>query len=133
MIMKYEDGWKGKNGFYGSTDEAFASFKEVVASVAKDVNASSNPLELVRTVKETLDRIQSIEEANQAKFDQPQIRKWIPDTLEKIAAYVAIFGVFYSILVKDPDKPVNSLTVINEIEVSYTVKIINNQEILIKK
>jgi hypothetical protein len=49
------------------------------------------------------------------------LRKWLPDSPEKIAAYIAIVDVLFRLLSRDPNTAIEYNTVINQLNQTIVV------------
>ena len=80
------------------------TFKETVEGIARLLQKSQNPLKEVGEILSALEagRSQGSVLPLLSKPWYILFKKWLPDTPEKIAAYVGIFGVIYQFLMKDP-------------------------------
>jgi hypothetical protein len=80
------------------------TFRETIEGIASLLQVSTNPL---GDVKEILDTLEEVKRKGsilplQSKSWYIQLRKWLPDTLEKIGIYAGILGVLHQVLTKDP-------------------------------
>ena len=80
------------------------TFRETVEGIATLLHQSQNPL------KEAVEILGTLEDSRRQGSVVPlqsmpwftQYKQWLPDTPEKIAAYVGIFAFMYQTLMKDP-------------------------------
>ncbi len=108
-----------------------ASFGKIVKAIAEVVNASPEPLLAAKEILHELEDAKSKNDASQfLESSKLQfLKKWIPDTPEKLAAYVVIGQLVVQLLVKQPDKPVEHTTVINQFNQTYIVQPIQQNSI----
>ena len=82
------------------------TFQATVDGVASLLLKSQNPLQEVSGILETLEdsRRQESIEPLRSKPWYLAFKKWLPDTPEKIAAYLTIYAAIHQILTKDPSQ-----------------------------
>ena len=95
-----------------------ATFGKIVDAFIKTVEASDTPL---KTASEILSELEaSKQEGNVTNLKKSKrfaaFKKWLPDSPEKVAAYIVIAQVVIQLLTKEPNKPVDHITVINQID-----------------
>lgn len=78
-------------------------FRETIEGIANLLQVSTNPL---GDVKQILDTFEEVKRKGsilplQSKPWYIQLRKWLPDTLEKVGIYAGILGVLHQVLAKD--------------------------------
>jgi hypothetical protein len=78
--------------------------QETVEGIARLLQKSSNPLQEVGDILGALEnsRQQGSVSPLQSRPWYLKFKKWLPDTPEKIAAYVTIFAAMHQILTKNP-------------------------------
>jgi hypothetical protein len=110
-----------------------ASFGKIVKAIAEAVDSSPEPL---KAASDFLSKFEEAKSNNDSSIflSSPNLgflKKWIPDTPEKLAAYVVIGQLIFQLLTKQPDKPIEYNTVINQFNQTYIVQSIqqNNLEI----
>mgnify|MGYP001570516078 CR=1 FL=1 len=81
------------------------TFRGTVEGIAKVLKQSENPVATAKELFEALERSRTpkdLEELKQSsKFSK--FRKWLPDSPEKIAAYIAIAYTIFQLLLKEPN------------------------------
>lgn len=80
--------------------------QETVEGIAKLLQKSSNPLQKVGDILSALEnsREQGSVSSLQSRPWYLEFKKWLPDTPEKIAAYVTIFAAIHQILTNNPSQ-----------------------------
>lgn len=113
MVIKLDGGWLGR-GYkeYATPEEAIASFTHAIVDV---INGSENPFE---TANDLLNELKSAElKSDDSKLKKlsnfESLKKWIPNTPEKLAVYIVIFDIVIRLLLAHPDKDIEYNTVFN--------------------
>ena len=103
------------------------SFGKIVKNIINVVQQSENPLKRATEIFEEFEaaeRTSSVEKLQISPVLRA-LKKWLPNTPEKIAAYIVILQIVIQLLTKEPERPVEHKTVINQ----YNHTIIVNQTI----
>jgi len=101
-----------------------ASFGKVVKAIAEVVDSSSEPLKVASDLLSKFEEAKSNNDSG-IFLSSPSLKflkKWIPDTPEKLAAYVVIGQLIFQLVTKQPDKPIEYNTVINQFNETYFVE-----------
>ena len=109
-----------ENDFLYTQQQAseLASFGKIVEAVINVVNTSEDPLHTAREILGELEKakvendISILTKSSKLAF----LSKWIPDSPEKLAAYIVILTTISQILTKEPAKPIEYKTVIIQIQ-----------------
>jgi len=93
-----------------------ASFGKIVGAIVDVVDASSNPL---KAATELLHEFEDAKSRNDPSLFQKSsklafLKKWIPNSPEKLAAYVVIGQLIVRLLTEQPDKPIDHKIIINQ-------------------
>jgi len=116
--------------FCGSTQNLpDGTFRGTVEGIVRVLQKAENPLEQAKRILEALERSRTAGNLSDLS-KQPwynRWQKWLPNSPEKIAAYIAIFYTIIQLLTKEPDKPVvYNQTFINQY--NQTINIKDNQD-----
>jgi len=112
-----------------------ASFGKIVKAIIATVENSHNPL---KTATDLLGDFEQAKSTNDASaFDKSTnlsfLKKWIPDTPEKLAAYVVIGQLLVQSLTNQPQEKIDQRTIINNfnktIIIEQYTKSVSNIEI----
>jgi len=113
--------------YTGVQAKELASFGKIVQNIINVVQQSDNPLRRATEMFDEFEaakRISSVENLKKSPRLK-ELKKWLPDTPEKIAAYLVILQIIIQLLTKAPERPVEYNTVINQ----YNQTIIINQTV----
>ena len=89
----------------GSTEQIpDGTFRSTVEGIVKVLSSSSNP---IQTVKQVLSDLEKAKKDNDVSSLNDSValasfKQWIPNTPEKLAAYIAIFYTIYLLLSQQP-------------------------------
>jgi hypothetical protein len=102
-----------------------ATFGKIVKAFIDTVEASNEPL---KAASELLGELEAAKDKGDTKNLQKSkrfsaLRKWLPDTPEKVAAYIVIAQVIVQLLTKEPDKPIDQTTIINQIDQTVIIQL----------
>jgi hypothetical protein len=100
------------------------TFKNTVEGIVKILNTVNDP---VQTLKQVIKELEQAKQSNNVSdLDNSQIvspfQKWIPNTPEKLAAYIAIFYTIYLLLSQQPN-----------ITIEYNQQFINQYNLIMSK
>ena len=101
-----------------------ASFGKIVQAFVDHVQSSDKPLKAASDLLEELAKAKTKNDVKdlQRSSNLNKIRKWLPDSPEKIAAYIAIASVIVQLLTKEPNVKIEYNTVINQINQTVVVQ-----------
>lgn len=80
------------------------TFKGAVEGIVKLLDQSENPLSTAKDLLEALERSKNSNDLDKLKESSKyfKFKKWLPDTPEKIAAYIAIIYTIIQLLLHEP-------------------------------
>jgi hypothetical protein len=80
------------------------TFRNTVEGIVKVLSASSNPLQTVKQVLHDLEKAKKNNDVSSLDDSVPvtSFKQWLPNTPEKLAAYIAIFYTIYLLLSRQP-------------------------------
>lgn len=93
-----------------------ASLGKIVQNIINVVQQSDNPLKRATEMFEefeTAKKAGSVEKLHESPWLKA-LQKWLPDTPEKLAAYIVIIQIIIQLLTREPERPVEFNTVINQ-------------------
>lgn len=101
-----------------------ASFGKIVQAFVDHVQSSDKPLEVASDLLGELERAKAKNDVAglQESSKLSKIRKWLPDSPEKIAAYIAIAHVIVQLLTREPNVKIEYNTVIHQINQTVVVQ-----------
>jgi hypothetical protein len=101
-----------------------ASFGKTVRAFVEHVRLSEAPLQAASELLHGLEQASATGDVTKLR-NSPRLlklRKWLPNSPEKVAAYVAVAHVIFQILTKEPSVKIEYKTVVNEIHQTYIVQ-----------
>jgi len=106
------------------------TFKATVEGFIQILKTSHDPLKEARELLESLQKSKSANDLEtikqSAKFSK--FEAWIPNTPEKIAAYIAIVYTAVSLLTQKPDTHIEYNTFINKYNETINIMVVQNQQ-----
>lgn len=107
-----------------------ANFGKIVKAFVEVVEASSEPLKTATDILGDLENAKQKGDVAELKKSKlySAFKKWIPDSPEKLAAYIVIIQVIINSLTNEPDKPLEQTTIINNIDQTVIMQIDDRQE-----
>jgi hypothetical protein len=101
-----------------------ASFGKTVRAFVEHIRLSETPLQAASELLSGLEQASTTGDVNKLR-NTPRLlklRKWLPNSPEKVAAYVAVAHVIFQILTREPSLKIEYQTVVNEIHQTYIVQ-----------
>ena len=98
--------------------DKLATFGKIVLNIVHEVEQSENPLKRATKLLEEFEKAKNANDISQLKDSSNLValRKWLPDTPEKIAAYLVIIQIIIQFLTKNPGQKIEHNTVINQFQ-----------------
>lgn len=101
------------------------TFRGTVEGVIKILESSSNRLQTTKDLLEALERSKSKNDLSKVKHSSKfsKFKKWIPDSPQKLAVYIAILHALIQLLTKSPSIQIeynNFVTIYNQVVVNQT-------------
>ncbi len=99
-------GDKSQCPFCGSVENIpDGTFRATVEGFAEILEQSKNPLDKARELLDALEKSKNIDDLAEIKKSSKfsEFKKWLPDTPEKIAAYIAIIFTIIQLLTQKPN------------------------------
>ena len=80
------------------------TFRGTVEGIASVLKQSNNPIATAKDLFEALEKSKTLEDLDKLKQSSKfyKFKKWLPDSPEKIAAYIAIVYAIFQFLLKNP-------------------------------
>ncbi len=99
-----------------------------VAAFIDEVQASDQPLKVASELLQELEKQQEKNNSSKVKVSKESefLKKWTPDSPEKILVYILIVKEIIQFLTVEPDKRLDQTTIINNITIIQTPNIKNN-------
>ena len=81
------------------------TFKGTVEGIVKILESSSNKFQAVKDLLEALEKSKTSKDLDRLKKSPKflKLKKWLPDSPEKIAAYIAIVYTIFQLFLKQPN------------------------------
>lgn len=101
------------------------TFKATVEGFISELKNVEDPLKKAKEIFEVLQKIKTshdlLEIKQSTKFSK--FKKWLPDSPEKIAAYIVIFSTLIQLLTKSPDTKIEYNTFVNQYNQTVNIEI----------
>lgn len=104
------------DGSYKGTADGAVEFKQTVQTFISIIEESSSPIEEISRIFEALKNSKTTDELELIKKDEKykKYEKWLPNSPEKIAAYLAIVYTTLQLLTKNPNIHIEYNTFVNQ-------------------
>lgn len=101
------------------------TFKGTIEGIVRILEQSGNPLQKTKELLEALEEAKSQNDLIKLKESSRfrSFRKWIPDSPEKIAAYIAIVYTIFQLLTKNPTIHIDYNIFINQYNQVVNIKV----------
>jgi len=101
------------------------TFRGTVEGVVKILESSPNQLQTAKDLLEALEKSKSKNDLSEVKHSSrfSKFKKWIPDSPEKLAVYIAILNTIIQLLIKSPTIQIeynNFVSIYNQITINQT-------------
>lgn len=119
------------DGSYDSDSKGVIHFRKTVSSFINELESKSNPLEEAKKILETLQTIQKNGPKKISWAQKIKYKKWIPNSPEKVAAYIVIVHTIIQLMTKNPTIKIDYNTFINEynqVNITEVLKMCVNNE-----
>lgn len=101
------------------------TFRGAVEGIIRVLEKSENPLNTAKDLLDALEKSKSSKDLSKVKRSPrfAKFRKWIPDTPEKLAAYIAIIYTIIKLLTKSPEMHIEYNTFVKTYNQVITIQI----------
>jgi len=105
--------------------EELARFGKIVEAFIDAVEITGQPLQAASDLLAELEAAQELGDASGLRKSEKFsfLKKWIPDTPEKIAAYIVIVGAIIQFLGEEPDAKVDQTIIMNHIDQTVIIQL----------
>ncbi len=102
-----------------------ATFGKIVKAFIETVEASGEPFKAASELLGELEAAKQKGNISDLKKSKrfAAFKKWLPDSPEKVAAYIVIAQVIVQLLTKEPDKPIDHTTIVNQIDQTVVIQL----------